>query len=495
MDYNLYWGDMHTHTYCGSPVPFGSVEEATKIARTHLDFFALAEHSNWALAEHPDAASKAMFEEMTKLFLEHWKQMKRIFANNYVPGKFVPIFGYEWANMKHGDYNIYFKDESPEEPLIRNDFAEYIAFAKENKAILIPHHGGYKVGCRGTDWNDFDAEVMPLAEIFSMHGSSERDGGPFPMDLSWMSPRESGGTVLAALERGIKIGFIASSDGHNAYPGCYKMGLVAVYAKELTRESLWESFWKRRVYAVTGDRIKINFKINGHLIGEEFQTNKPRTIYAKVVGDDILDKVEIIKNNYVLYRGSCALGKRAISTEDYKKLKVRVEWGWGGEERWKGELNLSGGKILSAEPCFGPPAPNKILFLDRQRCNWLSHTQGSSLTDWKLCRNGREGTNSIVFEIEGSPKVVLCLKINSKEFTYPLKNLMRNSEVILIRGPFGGKVKIHQAIPRKYYETTVKITDEKRIKDTDFYYLRVTQNNGQMAWSSPMWVNKMEGEK
>ena len=38
MSYNLYWGEMHTHTYCGLPVPFGPVEEATKIARTHLDF-------------------------------------------------------------------------------------------------------------------------------------------------------------------------------------------------------------------------------------------------------------------------------------------------------------------------------------------------------------------------------------------------------------------------------------------------------------------------
>ena len=54
----------------------------------------------------------------------------------------------------------------------------------------------------------------------------------------------------------------------------------------------------------------------------------------------------------------------------------------------------------------------------------------------------------------------------------------------------GEKVKVHQAIPGKYYETVLNITDEEPIKDTDFYYLRVTQNNGQMAWSNPIWVNK-----
>jgi hypothetical protein len=27
-------------------------------------------------------------------------------------------------------------------------------------------------------------------------------------------------------------------------------------------------------------------------------------------------------------------------------------------------------------------------------------------------------------------------------------------------------------------------------KETDFYYLRVIQTDGEMAWSSPVWISK-----
>ena len=34
-----------------------------------------------------------------------------------------------------------------------------------------------------------------------------------------------------------------------------------------------------------------------------------------------------------------------------------------------------------------------------------------------------------------------------------------------------------------------ELEDEPSGRDTDFYYLRVAQENGQWAWSSPIWVD------
>ena len=469
-EYSLYWGEMHTHTYCGKGV-FGSLEEAVEIAKTHLDFWAPSEHINLSATDqvlHPKF---------------NWEKIKKVIRDNYSPGKFVTFPGYEWSRLE-GDYNIYFlTDESPF--LLPSGLEEFAEFAKENRAILIPHHTAYKVGYRGVKWGKHPFEVSPLVEIYSMHGSSECEGGPFPMNLPWMGPRTSGGTVQDALKRGIRLGFIASSDGHNAYPGTYLMGLTGVYAHQLTRESIWEALWKRRIYAVTGDRIKINFQVNNFFIGEEGKGRYPRYILAEIEGEDRLEKIEIIKDNHSLYR-ECPLYKEEVEEKDYQEVKVRIEWGWGQEMNWEGELSIQKGRIISLQPYFGPPPPNRIYYESEKKCSWISRTNGSLVSDWHYCRNGREGTDSIVFKIEGNPDTKLKLKINSLHFSYLLKEIMESSHLQVLEK--GAKIKVHQAVPKRSYYKKLEISDNKDNKGSSFYYLRVTQRNGNMAWSSPIWI-------
>ena len=40
---------------------------------------------------------------------------------------------------------------------------------------------------------------------------------------------------------------------------------------------------------------------------------------------------------------------------------------------------------------------------------------------------------------------------------------------------------------------TIDYTDEITSGGNDFYYLRVEQNDGEMAWSSPIWFKKKTG--
>jgi hypothetical protein len=42
-------------------------------------------------------------------------------------------------------------------------------------------------------------------------------------------------------------------------------------------------------------------------------------------------------------------------------------------------------------------------------------------------------------------------------------------------------------------EMQVRVLDRKATKGTDYYYVRVTQENGGMAWSSPIWVSASKG--
>ncbi len=53
------------------------------------------------------------------------------------------------------------------------------------------------------------------------------------------------------------------------------------------------------------------------------------------------------------------------------------------------------------------------------------------------------------------------------------------------------KIKVHQGWPTEQLTLQLRFEDaaERRAPGrTDFYYIRVTQRNGQRAWSSPVWV-------
>jgi hypothetical protein len=50
-------------------------------------------------------------------------------------------------------------------------------------------------------------------------------------------------------------------------------------------------------------------------------------------------------------------------------------------------------------------------------------------------------------------------------------------------------MKIYRAIPFEGYHVKFKCIDENlSVGEENYYYVRVTQLNGQMAWSSPIWV-------
>ena len=79
---------------------------------------------------------------------------------------------------------------------------------------------------------------------------------------------------------------------------------MAVLAKELTREAIFEAIKNRRCYATSGARIEINFRINNAVMGEEINIKKDedRNITLKVEGDAPLEKVTIIKNGEAYFK-------------------------------------------------------------------------------------------------------------------------------------------------------------------------------------------------
>lgn len=289
-EYKIFWGDIHGHTSLMDSV--GTVDEYYSFARdvAFLDFCCLSEHID----------SFSMGRQASNDF--QWEELKRGVRQYNLPGKFITILGYE--NSMDWDANVYFDTEDA--PWYVSSFPKKLfEFAHENNAIVVPHMTTYPQRARGYDWTFFDPEVVPVIEIYSTHGASEYYGGEKPL-----SDCEPGGYAQDALNMGHKIGFIGSGDGHDCKPGNspsgrYINGLVAVFVKELTRESIIDAIRKRRCYATTNERILAYFTLNGHMMGEEIKLDgsraEERVIEVSVHGTDMLKEISIIKDGRELY--------------------------------------------------------------------------------------------------------------------------------------------------------------------------------------------------
>ncbi|MCK4308344.1 DUF3604 domain-containing protein, partial [candidate division WOR-3 bacterium] len=289
----------------------------------------------------------------------------------------------------------------------------------------------------------------------------------------------SGGTIQDGLSRGYRLGIIASGDNNNGFPGRYGTGLMACYAKELTRESLWDAFLARRVYGVTGDRIKLKFYINNHFMGEVFKTKKPVKIQAEIIGSQALDRIELIKNNQIIYT-YCHNGAWKAPTSGKVRVKVRVEHGWGPipdygfkvrDKIWKGVLRTVNARIISVEGCFTQWG-QRIETVSEKECFYQLKT---SLCAFPTIKDSKQ---SIVFEIEGPLDGKFNLKVDDISKTLTLEETMKRACCIAM---IDNAKKI---IEKQFVFKEEDIENSGR----SFYYLRVSQLNGQYAWSSPIWV-------
>lgn len=531
--YHLYWGDMHTNVH-GEPtdkdvhelgfgldthatVRIGTLEDTLKEARQHLDFFPVAYYPFFFYTKKGLPIESCGHR---KRFSKEWEEVQRLIAEENSPGEFVTFLGYEWHGnrRRYGDHNVYYLRDY--EPLDDSwTLPELFGNLRKTQAIAIPHHTGYQVGERGKDWNFHDEELSPFAEIYSAHGSSEGCDTPYSLDRNLaMAPRVSGGCVQEGLERGYRLGIIASGDNHYGYPGVWGNGLVGVYAKEQTREAIWEAFKKRRVYGVTGDRIRVEFFVNDHIMGEEFETNRPVDISGQIIGSHAIDRIEVIRNNRVIH-SYCHSGNWDIpDTDQPVRVKMKVECGWGpnvmqgfkmGDKEWEGYLEVRNGKIISVEPCF-TYFGQRINSISENRCVFTLRTKQRS-----YYRDGR-CFQAIIFEIEARLKERIILKVNARSIDFSVEDALKNSRVVAFKDEVkkhvydqfslapeeienpdvywhnAYKIKVHKAIPEEGYRVKFECTDGRPPLGRNYYYLRVSQLNGQMAWSSPIWVHIKE---
>ncbi len=300
----LYFGDLHRHTelsVCRTSVD-GSLEDAYRYAidAAGLDFLCVTDH-----VQHVKILSDFDF----------WRTGKTADLHR-VSGLHQPFYGYERSQrFPFGHRNIIGLSRdvkrvprtADNRPWSANQGYEgekrlpppelWTRLVGQN-VITIPHSSTSPI--MGTDFAHRPAPVEPVVEIYQgCRYTAEHEGAPDPRITRDTSPyggrAQPAGYVWGALSKGYRYGFIASSDHvatHNSY--------TCVWARDFSNQAILEALARRQCYAAT-DKIECRMQMGSHLMGSEFAAEEVPPLEIDVLGTTDIDRVEVIKDNQVVY--------------------------------------------------------------------------------------------------------------------------------------------------------------------------------------------------
>ncbi|MEO7651575.1 MAG: hypothetical protein ABIZ80_14005, partial [Bryobacteraceae bacterium] len=285
--YQLVWGDLHRHTDISEDggIVDGSLMDAMRYSLdvAGLDFLGITDHTRYL----PRRYNLWRIQQIADLL--------------YQPGTFSPMHAYErsqytpWGhrNVIHanrnytpvpGSYDLGDPGVSP--------FGLFAAL-RGKKAMSIPHTSAW--GNKQVSWEYNDPDIERIVEIYQgLRSTYEYNGAPDPAGRE-IYEKDSQYFVRNALERKLKLGFIASSDHRSTH-----MSFAAVYAKGIDRDSVFEGLQARRTFAAT-DKILLDFSIGKHLMGEEITVEGTPEMAVMVEGTSSVAQVDIIKNGKIVY--------------------------------------------------------------------------------------------------------------------------------------------------------------------------------------------------
>lgn len=453
----LYWGDLHRHSLI-SRCTAGDEPTPEDFYRYAWD---VCEYDFWAVTDHAENTSAYQ-----------WAMLQKIADVLHVPGVFVPFYGFEWTGGV-GHYNVIYDSSRRGMPIYSSSAKETATPAglwrelrgRGARAVTIPHHPGSAMV--PFDWSYDDEEFLRLVEVFqACRGNYEEDG----CFRQYSDATLPGTFVLDGLRAGRRFGLIGSSDHGNG------AGYVGAFATSLSREAVFEAFVERRTLAATTRDVVVDFRVNDVFMGGVVRNARrlDATLRARAYGE--IARVEIVSDRGVLHSVEAPLEL----SEGSVAVPLRVEWltKGPGTVDWSGRLEaLDGARILET-PYWSP----EITSAGPSSLRWSARARNFR-SQYGTQRGGIEAT------VVGRPDARVCIETALARGEATLEALARRGRISLLddaaaflglqRGTGGligmGRFELEESFS----------CDAEGIA---FLYARVFLVDGEMAWSSPVFV-------
>jgi hypothetical protein len=461
--WTVWFGDLHRHS-CVSRCSRGTEERPGQRWDNGrdvygYDFMALTDHSG-----HVDPCSWWLEDKLVRL--------------ERTPD-FCTLAGYEWSSEQYGHHNVILSGRLAPIVLSDRDASVLYASLTGRDAVAIPH-GTADIG-RNAEFATWDDRVVRLVEVYqSLRGSSEFDG----CLKQAKAARTTECFVQDGLSAGRKFGLVASSDHGN---GC---AYAAALAERLDPPSLLEAFRARRTFGATVKGMLVDLRIDGHVMGEECECNAPPELHVKVHGAAELAELVVFRDGAILTSLGRASERKEKTVEATLRLELLRPPKSGGDWRLnvtapECELAKNGGSKALHRRHPNPPYPS-----------WKPDGERAAFT-WPSTFEPDELDHQYWLDLRGPIEAKLTLEWDDQRREVALAELLAKPlDGTTPRGPFrittteppDAAIDLARGLGSRDIEHA--FTDRAAAPGYHWYYARAIQVDGEMVWSSPIFVTR-----
>jgi hypothetical protein len=474
-----YWGDIHGQS--GETVGTGTAAEYFAFARDKA-FLDITGH-------------QANDFQVDDAF---WAEINRLAAAYDKPGEIVALPGYEWSGNTGvgGDRNVFFATEgrtirrsssvlleSPQDTDVHHVKDLFKALEGE-EAIVIAHVGGRYANLE----QGHDGRIERAVEIHSCWGTFE-----------WL--------LHDAIALGHRVGVVCHSDDHKgrpgaAYPGASQFGaiggLTCYTLPSLDRASLFEALRRRRTYGTTGTRLLLDVKAalpagaitysDDPKLGPAHEISATSARMGDVVrveagkvalAAEVLGSAPIERLTF--FNGATPVATARAYSKNQLGRRIRVLFegaeyrGRGRETFWRGTARLIANRFTRAEAInhFNADKPLRL-------------GSNGDLLEFDTVTTGNFSGFDLWLEERDAGEIDIAANHVSRRFTL---GEIGEEDTIVDLGGLGRRLRLFR-LPetndaRRFSHTHA--FDIERGRDNALY-VRVTQEDGHQAWSSPIYV-------
>ena len=470
----IYWGDTHGHSGFaeGLGTPDRFMQWAKEDAR--LDYVTHSEHDIWM----DDREWQVLIDNVEK----------------YSDDDFIGFLGYEWTRSKFlgGHHNVIFRTSKGRERVPAQLYGTltrlYQGLREKHDpqdVVVIPHAhqpGNYRL---------VDPDLEPLVEIMSQHGTFE-----------WYGQRY--------LDHGHEVGFTAASDNHLSQPGytapkagglSQRGGLGALIATEKTRDTLFDAMKNLDAYATSGDRIILDFSINGSSMGKRIPFDSERAIQGRAIGAWPIAEIAVVKNGSDIWHQDYLTDSTGSTPTRYKlsfwsdSEPVHEHDNPRGWRTWSGSFTVSGAAIVEAKPMdFTNTQTHQFEMLEDGSVQFSTLTRGEESSIDLSVSNVVDGAfvqmnlNAGREYGGGPPTFRQHQPFQAQTVTIPLPGRGDTESIAHVAmQDYTDHIRIRAIVENGSKDVSFSLSDQGDTQG-DYYYVRATLSNDAVAWSSPIWV-------